>query len=205
MPDLLAYNRSHYALVEAKATTSRAPSTLREKHLYQFLVDVKTRSDLFHYTYEAYLICAHFMDGGRVACTILHLDLGVGSLGAVPPDIQQSWHPTLPADDQPDERLDTYLRFGAVGSAGWRSLPCRSTHDEATRCGVLVLLVRSRGDDVVAPQVERFLEARMRELNVLQDWESMYERLPDLRHRRRAILVRAAKRLKSRKRELEWE
>lgn len=199
MPDLLSYNQSRYALTEAKATTKESPSTLRDKNLYKFLLDVKTRSDRFYYAYEAYLICTQFLDGGIISCTILHVDLADSTSAKAPPT---GPHPrALPPDDQPSQKVDTYLQLGARAARDGDRYLTELLHDEATRAAVLTLMIEPHGD-VDAQQVDRYLDRRMGDLKISHDWDNMYERLPELRERRHTIVAGAVKKL--RKREIDW-
>jgi hypothetical protein len=199
MPDLLSFNRSHYAFTEAKATTKDDPQGLRDKHLYQFLVDVKTRSG-FRYAYEAYLICTRFSDGGIIHSDILHVDLASISGTAAPSVGAQA--PLLPPDDKPSQRVDTYLRLGAITANDGDTYLTELLHDEATRAAVLALLVEQSGSpdigqvDKYLDEVDKYLDKRMRDLDISPDWGNTYDQ-PELRQRRHGIVAAAVKQLRS--------
>jgi hypothetical protein len=210
MPDLLCDNGTTYCLTEAKSSVASSPGALRDKYLYQFLVDVKTRAPGFYYAYEAYLVCTQFHDGGKIGIAILHVD-ATGGQGA-----RRGGGQPLPKapDDQPEENLDRYLRLATTAGRDGDHYLAELLHDEAVRAAILAQLTAEQvgglsdsdaapGPEERAAQVEDYVHRRVQELDLTAAWNALEERWPDLKKRRRAIQADVAKKVRTRK--LSWE
>lgn len=92
--------------------------------------------------------------------------------------------------------------MGGVAARDGERYLAELLHDEAIRSAALALPVQQQ-KDLDSRQVDAFVHGRMHDLGVLQDWEGVYERLPELSERRRTIVTAALKKL--RHREIEWE
>src|SRR6185312_6048032 len=170
------------ALMEAKASTRSTPTTLLERNLYEFLVDVKTRATGFRYRYEGWLVCSQFKDGGDIECSALQIDLGCYRNGSATPELKDS-HVTFTnvADyKNPAERVRSILLLQATTVEADDKYLTALISEEASRSAMLALVKQGRTPEN-AQVVETYINLIADELGLRREWESGQELIRDIK------------------------
>jgi hypothetical protein len=172
MPDIVFRGLVRdFALVESKATLATSAKKLLDKTLAQFLLDIKTRSTRFRYTYEAFLVCSRFHDGRTVESAILHIDLAHYSSGkrnTSPSPLPSSSAPVLTFSN-PQEKLKAIIGLqGETCDAGDEYLTELLSAEASVNATLAVL---ERGDIHVSPtNVQSHIEEVATKLNLIVPW-----------------------------------
>ena len=196
MPDAVHWttrsDRTHIALAEAKAsTTGQNPSTLLEKHVFQFFVDIKTRAIGFTNPYEGYLICSQFRDGGEVECVCLHVDLEfyLQTPGPAPLHISTLVAPP----ERPKERVRDLVRLQAEVFQTRDQYLTELISEEATRAATLTLLKENAVPDQ-AQDVENYIRKVATEEGLAEEWRKSQELIKEIKSKEEDVLNLALER-----------
>ena len=207
MPDAVSWTKRNgilrLALGEAKASTFRDPRRMLEKNVFQFFVDIKTRATGFRYNYEAYLICSLFKDHHEIECAVLHVDLGYycgTSVGGGAQDISTS----VPAYDEPAERLRSIIRLQAEIESARDEYLTGVLSEEATRSATLALLKQEQ-EPQAPEEVEQYIRNMAAQLGLAQQWQSGQELVKDIKGREEHVLKLAIQRYRKPEVEIEEE
>jgi hypothetical protein len=202
MPDAVLWTRRNgrlsLALTEAKASAASDPKQLLNKHAFQFFVDVKTRATGFTYGYEGYLICCNFQDGRHVECVTLRVDLGYFNAGRNAPastDPSPGFDLTIPAYENPDDRLRAVIRVQAETCSAQDEYLTTILSEEANRSATLALIKQDNPPEE-SIQVDAYVNQAARELGLEDKWKRGQMLIKDIKRVEEDKLMTAIQRFK---------
>jgi|GEM_PF-2322867 len=197
MPDAVLWAREagqfRLALVEAKASTRQNPRRMIEKNLYQFVLDVKTRSTAFGNRYDAFLVCSLFRDGGDVDCECLRIDLGYYHQPGSRPEIPD------PLRQRADPNANLHMRLSGIVQAQAQTADTKDEYlagllsEEATRTATVAILEEG-GNPEQPGAVDSYVLDVAGRMGVGTQWQQGQDLIKDTKQREQELVKQALQR-----------